>query len=165
MPTHKQQRPSGTAGMRCRSLATLLLTHAIVLAPAAGADPITVARYSTIDPQPTEAQRDPLQAKVTLSFPKGIKTVGQALQAALRDSGYRLAPSAAADPAREAVLALPLPTVHREFGPMALRSILTTLVGPAYRLVEDPWHRLVSFERCGPSGSSVDHDQTVEEGH
>ena len=148
-----------------RSLATLLLIGGFALAPTVMADPVTIARYSTIDPLPTEAQRDPLRATVTLSFPKGVKTVGQALQVALRDSGYRLAPSAAADPARETVLALPLPAVHRELGPMVLRSVLTTLVGPAYRLVEDPWHRLVSFERCIPSGISVEHDQTVEEGN
>ena len=149
----------------CLSLATLLLIGGFALAPTVMANPVTIARYSTIDPQPTEAQRDPLQATVTLSFPRGVKTVGQALQVALRDSGYRLAPSAAADPARETVLALPLPAVHRELGPMVLRSVLTTLVGPAYRLVEDPWHRLVSFERCIPSGISVEHDQTVEEGN
>lgn len=147
------------------SRVTLLLIGGFVMAPTVMAEPITVARYSTIDPKPTEAQRDPLHATVTLSLSKDVQTVGQALQAALRNSGYRLAPSAAAEPAREAVLALPLPAVHREFAPMALRSILTTLVGPAYRLVEDPWHRLVSFERCVPFGSSVDHDQTVEEGH
>jgi type IV pili sensor histidine kinase/response regulator len=147
------------------SRVTLLLIGGFALAPTVMAEPIMIARYSTIDPKPTEAQRDPLHATVTLSFPKGIKTVGQALQAALRDSGYRLAPSAAADPAREAVLALPLPTVHRELGPMVLRSVLTTLVGPAYRLVEDPWHRLVSFERCVPSGSSVDHRHLVAEGN
>ena len=32
---------------------------------------------------------------------------------------------------------------------MPLHDALETLGGPAFRLVEDPLHRLVSFERCG----------------
>jgi type IV pili sensor histidine kinase/response regulator len=32
---------------------------------------------------------------------------------------------------------------------MSLQSALETLAGPAFRLVEDPVHRLVTFERCG----------------
>jgi type IV pili sensor histidine kinase/response regulator len=32
---------------------------------------------------------------------------------------------------------------------MPLHEALETLGGPAFRLVEDPLHRLVSFERCG----------------
>ena len=31
---------------------------------------------------------------------------------------------------------------------MPLQDALETLGGPAFRLVEDPLHRLVSFERC-----------------
>jgi type IV pili sensor histidine kinase/response regulator len=43
---------------------------------------------------------------------------------------------------------LPLPEAHRALGPMPLRLALTTLAGPAFVLVEDSVHRLVSFERC-----------------
>jgi type IV pili sensor histidine kinase/response regulator len=31
---------------------------------------------------------------------------------------------------------------------MPLKRALETLAGPAFRLVEDPVHRLVAFERC-----------------
>ena len=45
-------------------------------------------------------------------------------------------------------MALPLPAVHRNLGPMPVKRELETLAGPAFRLVEDPVHRLVTFERC-----------------
>ena len=67
--------------------------------------------------------------------------------------GYRLAPEAAADASREVLLALPLPGPHRALGPMPVQTALETLAGPAFRLVEDPVHRLVTFERCGAIGS------------
>ena len=116
----------------------------------AGADEFVVARYSTVHAVPTLAQRDPLAALVTTTFPDSVARVGEALDTLLVPSGYRLAPAEAADPERKALLELPLPEVHRELGPMPLRLALKTLVGQAFALVEDPMHRLVSFERCNP---------------
>lgn len=103
-------------------------------------------RYSTVALGPTAAQAEPLQATITRRFPDPIQTVGQALDAVLRGSGYRLAPAYSADPAMGILRNLPLPEAHRALGPLSLKTILTTLAGPSYRLVTDPVHRLVSFE-------------------
>ena len=42
-------------------------------------------------------------------------------------------------------LAKPLPAIDRDFGPMSLKDGLTTLVGSAFYLVQDPLNRMVDF--------------------
>ena len=126
------------------ALAIAVLTHV----SSAHAEEVQVGRYATVRAVPTLAQVNLLAAPVTVQFPASVDTVGKAVEYLLRPSGYRLAADAVADPARAALLDFPLPAVHRTLGPMALQSALETLAGPAYRLVEDPAHRLVSFERC-----------------
>ena len=110
-----------------------------------------MARYSTVQAVPTIAQRDPLSGLVTMTFPNSVAHVGQAVSTLLEPSGYRLADTGAAPPERATLLSLPLPEAHRALGPMPLRLALQTLVGPAFVLVEDSAHRLVSFERCEPA--------------
>ena len=112
------------------------------------ANDIQVGRYSLFAATPTEAQMDPLQATITVQFPDAVRTVGEAIRHVLRQSGYRLAGSEATGSASAYLMALPLPAVHRSLGPMPLKRALDTLAGPAFRLVEDPVHRLVIFERC-----------------
>lgn len=112
------------------------------------ANDIQVGRYSLFATTPTEAQADPLQAIITVQFPDAVRTVGDAMQHVLRQSGYRLAGSEAMGSASAYLMALPLPVVHQSLGPMPLTRALDTLAGPAFRLVEDPVHRLVAFERC-----------------
>ena len=97
---------------------------------------------------PTTAQEDLLGGIDRILFPLEVVTVGDALAAALESSGYRLAVSAESDASREILMPLPLPDAHRTLGPMPLRLALQTLAGPAWRLLEDPVHRLVAFERC-----------------
>lgn len=120
----------------------------LVATAAIGADELAVARYSTIRAVPTSAQQDPLAGWVHQTIPQSVSRVGQAVEVLLAPSGYQLSGADAADPARGFLLELPLPEVHRELGPMPLRLALETLAGPAFHLVEDPLHRLVSFERC-----------------
>jgi type IV pili sensor histidine kinase/response regulator len=114
----------------------------------ARADELAVARYSTVRAVPTIAQHDPLAASVRTTLPPAIARVGQAIDVLLAPSGYRLADSQAAGPERKVLFELPLPESHRQLGPMPLRLALATLAGPAFVLVEDAVHRLVSFERC-----------------
>ena len=116
----------------------------------ASAEEVQVGRYATVRAVPTLAQVNLLSAMVRVEFPASVVTVGQAVDHLLQSSGYRLASEAAADPSRATLLDLPLPEPHRAWGPMPLQAVLETLAGPAFRLVEDPVHRLVSFERCGP---------------
>ena len=113
----------------------------------AAAAEVTVARYSTVKAVPTDFQMDVLAAPAT-AMPVTVTRIGEAVDALLAPSGYRLAPANTASPERAILLALPLPEVHRDLGGLSLRSALQTLVGPAFIVVEDPVHRLVSFERC-----------------
>jgi conjugative transfer region protein (TIGR03748 family) len=112
------------------------------------ASDIQVGRYSLFAAAPTEAQADPLQAIIKLQFPESVRTIGEAVRHLLQQSGYRLAGSEATGSASAYLMALPLPAVHQSLGPMPLKRALDTLAGPAFRLVEDPVHRLVTFERC-----------------
>jgi type IV pili sensor histidine kinase/response regulator len=109
---------------------------------------VQVGRYASLLAAPTEAQTYLLSKMVTVKLPSRVKTVGGAVQHLLRGSGYQLAAASAADPARFDLLSFPLPAAHRSLGPMSLHEALETLGGPAFRLVEDPLHRLISFERC-----------------
>ncbi len=110
-----------------------------------------IGRYSAERAGPTVIQRDLLALLISPRFPDSVRTVGQAVEASLMTTGYRLSPPLTADPARSSVLVLPLPVAHREFRNTPIRRVLETLVGPAFKLIEDPVHRLVSFERCGQS--------------
>ena len=121
---------------------------AVLAAARAPADEIQVGRYSALRAAPTPAQSHLLATLVSVRFPVSVTTVGEAVQHLLVRSGYRLSDELAADPARADLFRLPLPAVHRALGPMSLQAALETLAGPAFRLVEDPVHRLLSFERC-----------------
>ena len=114
----------------------------------ASAQTMVVDRYTVLAATPTTAQEDLLGGIDRLLFPADVVTVGDALAAALDRSGYRLATAPERDVSRKILMPLPLPDAHRSLGPMPLRLALQTLAGPAWRLLEDPVHRLVAFERC-----------------
>ena len=122
-----------------------------MVAPAGVADaPAQVGRYQTTAPLPTDSQTEPLQVRVTLTFPPEVETVGQAMGYALERSGYRLQSVDKADPAMKLLLTRTLPESHRELGPMPLETLLQTLAGRPWRLVIDPAARLISFEAREP---------------
>ena len=106
-----------------------------------------VGRYSVIAAVPTEAQADLLATTLTIRFPERIQTLGEAVRYLLQRSGYRLVKPKSIGPDASALFALPLPTVHRNLGPITLRDALETLARPAFNLVQDPVHRLITFER------------------
>lgn len=97
---------------------------------------------------PTQAQSELLEATVTVQLPDRIQTIGETVRYLLQRSGYRLAATESSAPETLALFALPLPAVHRQLGPMTLREALETLAGPAFHLVQDPVHRLITFEQC-----------------
>ncbi|MGH6635744.1 MAG: FimV/HubP family polar landmark protein [Gammaproteobacteria bacterium] len=111
-----------------------------------GLGPVRVGRYSAIVAGPSPEEADPFALPVHTQFPILVYTVGAALERVLAPSGYRLANIPASCPSLPALLAWPLPAVHRHLGPMRLDEALETLAGPAHYLVVDPVHRLVSFE-------------------
>jgi type IV pili sensor histidine kinase/response regulator len=106
-----------------------------------------VGRYSTLEPVAPHHQTHLLETVVQVRFPeRRVQTTGEAIRHLLARSGYALAAPEAADPALTALLALPRPAVQRELGPVTVQAGLETLAGPAYCLVVDHVHRLVSFE-------------------
>ena len=134
----------------------------LITVSGASAEEVQIGRYATVRAVPTLAQANLLSAMVRVQFPGSVITVGQAVDHLLQTSGYRLASEAAADPSRAILLDLPLPEPHRALGPMPLKTALETLAGPAFRLVEDPLHRLVSFERCEARGHESSDRSEVE---
>jgi conjugative transfer region protein (TIGR03748 family) len=133
--------------------------------PGLQASEVQVGRYSLLSATPTEAQSDLLATTLTVQFPERIQSVGEAVHYLLQRSGYRLAHAEALDPEAMALLSLPLPAVHRSLGPLTLQQALQILVGPTFRLVQDPVHRLIAFERCAPSwpaGEGVGEAQIAE---
>lgn len=128
------------------ALALVLSSVAPLVARAANSEARQIERYSTIAPVASAAQTDPLEAVVTTVFPNQITTVDEALRYVLRRSGYRLASAEAADPASSILAQQPLPEVHRRLGPITVARALSALTGPAWSMVVDPVHRLVSFD-------------------
>ena len=96
----------------------------------------------------TQAQAELLATTMTIRFPARIQTVGEAVRYLLQRSGYRLVHVELISLDTAVLFALPLPVVHQSLGPMTLRDALETLAGPAFHLVQDSVHRLVTFERC-----------------
>ena len=130
------------------ALSMVLAGTSVTVRSTAYASDVQVGRYSLLSAEPTEAQTDLLGTTVTVHFPVQIQTVGEAVGHLLQRSGYRLADTAALAPETLDLFALPLPSVHRQLGPMPLRRALKTLAGPTFHLVQDPVHRLIAFERC-----------------
>ena len=127
------------------------------------ANDLQVGRYSLITATPTAAQAALLAATITVRFPERIQTVGEAVPYLLQRSGYRLATTESIGADTAALFALPLPAVHRNLGPMTVRDALAILAGPAFHLVQDPVHRLITFERCAMDRMAVeDTAPTIE---
>jgi type IV pili sensor histidine kinase/response regulator len=125
------------------------------------ASDIQTGRYSMVSAAPTQAQAELLEATVTVQLPARIQAIGEAVRYLLQRSGYRLAAAESTEPHTLALFALTLPAVHRQLGPMTLREALETLAGPAFHLVQDPVHRLITFTRCVPEQVAV--HETVSE--
>ena len=129
----------------------LCMTSAYVtISPQLHASEVQVGRYSALRAMPTAAQADLLSTVITVRFPGRIQTVGEAVHYLLQRSGYRLAEHHTTNSVTADLLALPLPAVHRNLGPILLKQALETLAGPVFRLVQDPVHRLISFELWTP---------------
>ena len=130
----------------------VLLFIALGVQAISAANEIQVGRYSTMKTLPTEAQKNIFANVVNIQFDSSITTVGEAMRHLLQDQGIRLAVLRSDAAQVHTLIALPLPKVHRELGPISLQHALETLAGPVWRLVQDPIHRLVSFELCSQEG-------------
>ena len=149
MHTHRPFAPS--LSMLLCGLAVALANNAVLAAtipPTSNKSVTQIDRYSELATGPTLEQRDLLTVTLAISIPNDIASLGGALRWILRDSGYRLAPDPVLPPEVHAMLKLPLPAAHRRLEPMPLKAVLALMVGPAFHVVQDSVHRLLSFERC-----------------
>ncbi|WP_286984131.1 PFGI-1 class ICE element type IV pilus protein PilL2 [Haliea sp.] len=106
---------------------------------------VSTDRYTLLELKANDYERDPLSVPVQMSFPPTVGTVGEAIQYALKHSGWKFV----AFPENKALnitLSRPLPKIHRKLGMMPLRDLLQVLVGDTYTPVEDPIRRLYSFD-------------------
>ena len=108
---------------------------------------IQTGRYTAIVPAPTPEQKHILDVVITVTLPKGeVQTVGQGIRYLLRRSGYQMVKPDKLPPDALWLFSNPLPSVHRQLGPITLKDAINTLASPAFVLVEDPMHRLISFQ-------------------
>ena len=143
MATHTLNRMRSTF-----AITVCMASPYLAMSPQLQASEVQVGRYSMFTATPTVAQKDILATALTVLFPERIQTVGEAIRYLLQRSGYRLASAEAIGPDTVSLFALPLPAVHRSLGPMTLKEALEILVGPGFHLVQDPVHRLITFEQC-----------------
>ncbi|WP_052453805.1 PilL N-terminal domain-containing protein [Xenorhabdus koppenhoeferi] len=98
-------------------------------------------RYLLIDTSPEVAQRYPLEQVINLKIPASLKpTIGEAINYALRQSGYFLC---SASRQANTLYQKPLPVVQYQLGPTKLNTALQVLAGPAWQLEVDEVQRVV----------------------
>lgn len=107
---------------------------------------VQTGRYSAIVAEPTTPQHQLLQVIISIAVPEFIRTVRETIRYALKRSGYQLSEPKPYQKALVELFAKKLPEVHRHIGPMTLEDALTMLTTPAFVLVEDPVHRLISYQ-------------------
>lgn len=107
---------------------------------------LPVDRFSSVSLAPTQAERDPLAAVAQFKFGTQVKTVGQAINQVLQDTGFQLVPRQALSKTIRLVLQKLLPITQRELGPFTVRTALQTLIGPRVFDTKVNWvTRQVSF--------------------
>ena len=107
---------------------------------------VQTGRYTAVATGPTDAQRDPLKAIITVELAADVTTVEEAVNRVLADTGYALTAAVSDETEVFGLLDRPLPAVQRTLGPITVLDALKTLAGPASRVFVDPVHRLVTIE-------------------
>lgn len=109
-------------------------------------------RYTLINFSPENGQKYLLDQSVSVNMlgkKKRVLTanVEQGLQRTLKDTGLSLCHNFGQnEPTLSTLYSRPLPKVHYQFGPMALRDALQMLAGPAYEITINDVTRTVCFK-------------------
>lgn len=128
------------------NLKTICVIALALSSASALAEAVRTDRYTLVYPTATAAELDPLSVNVKMDFPPTVKTVGDAVDFVLLNSGWQITNDLANGNALAITLKRPLPLVHRNMSLMPLRTALHTLVGSQYIPVEDPIRRIYSFD-------------------
>lgn len=126
--------------------ALITIVFLLVTAEATASEKILTGRYSYVVNTPTNEQIDPLKVVIKTKIPQRMSTVGHAVKFLLLRSGYELADTSVMTDSVKKLLAKPLPSVHREIGPLTLDKSLQMLSGKAFVLLVDPVNRKVSYK-------------------
>ena len=106
---------------------------------------VATGRYESIKTGATPAQINPLLAISTFHFSSKISTVGDAINQVVFPTGYTI--SRDLIPEAKAVLAMPLPFVNRNIGPISTQEAINVLIGKDVFLVQrDALHRTINFK-------------------
>jgi len=107
---------------------------------------LQIGRYAYISAKPSPEQITPLLAIIDVQVPDTIHTVSDTANYLLQFSGYQLG-SSTTEPEVLALLRRNIPAVHRRFQQVVLRDALLALGGNGFRLIVDPVHRWVAYQR------------------
>ncbi len=130
-----------------KSFITTLAFFSLVNSNAIADDYVQTDRYTLVRLNAVDAQREPLQAVVTLTFGKSVTTLGKAVEELLRGSGYHWQQEISEATVTDHMLYdLSLPSVLRTIGPLRLEDALQTIVGTAWTLKTNELQRIVWFE-------------------
>lgn len=109
---------------------------------------VRVNRYTSVLSEPTVSEVLPLQSVIHISYPRDVRSVGQALDYTLLRSGYRLGTASSAEQSLFRDLALP--ESQRVLGPYTVERVLQTLIGSEWQLTVNHPARVVSFVALAP---------------
>ena len=121
-----------------------LISCMLLVSTAKCGEDIILNRYSRQNMTAEPQQTDPLSVVIEINFPSTVVTVEDAIDYLLLQSGYRYLYED--DIEIRNLLSLSLPRVHRNLGPISLRSALETLAGSPWNLVENEVNRTVQFK-------------------
>lgn len=145
--------------MKCIVIAFVVALAATPSLAADGSGELRVGRYTTVVGAPPDAQSNPLDAVVVLSFPRNqVKSVKDAVSYLLIRTGYRLTDPDQLGPEVKEILSLPLPEVHRKIGPYSVRSALSVLLGTPFTLSTDPVRRQVAYAFDGTTPAKIEKE-------
>lgn len=104
------------------------------------------SRYVNAQAVPEPGQRDLLSNIVELEFPDQIHNVGRALKFVLEHYGFRLADCQTVIQEQYLLFMLPLPSPHRQLGPVTLSDALSILGGKGFVHSVNPVNRTVCYQ-------------------
>lgn len=146
MKAHRTIRSRRPPARAARAAGVAALLSSLVVAPAIPAETRDglerVARY--ILTHEAAASEEPLASVVSPRFPPEVRSVGEAMEHALSQSGFLLDWDASDDAAR-ALKDRPLPSVHRELGKMSLLDVVKTLAGRGWEVSADHAGRVLTL--------------------
>lgn len=123
------------------SLFIFILQFGISVSANSTNNTINLDRYIALQTQATNAQHDELKTIISISFPKGVNSVIEAIEHLLLRSSYKLSLNYQAEILKD----INLPIVHRKLGPLTLKQTIQVLIGQSWKLEIDDVYRHITI--------------------